>query len=241
MSEEPERRISDEVVAAAQAAKQAGGDVKAAERSFPPEKKTPGCCGGEEEVDLDALKQELNMDDHIIVVTALLERLGGGVSNYVNVRFRPEDDEPVDVYTPFSIDQATIGGLTNVAVEQKHAEFGLNILTPPKTKSECQKFIEQITDFFSILLWVGCALCFVAYGLQTTVDNLALAIVLGSVVLITGVFGYLQDKKASNLMESFKNMMPEVCTVIRGGGDEVLDASNSVSYTHLTLPTIYSV
>eukprot|EP00750_Incisomonas_marina_P027115 INCI6131.1.p1 GENE.INCI6131.1~~INCI6131.1.p1 ORF type:complete len:1584 (+),score=265.23 INCI6131.1:123-4754(+) len=223
---EPERRVSDEIIAVAQAAKQEGGSVKAAEKTFPAEKKTPGCCGGdEEEVDLDTLKQELNMDDHIVVVTALLERLGGGAKNYVNVKFKTEGDETPDVYTPFSIDQATMHGLTANVISQKHEEHGLNILTPPKTKSECQKFVEQITDFFSILLWTGCALCFVAYGLQSTVDNLALAIVLGSVVLITGVFGYLQDKKASNLMESFKNMMPEVCTVVRDGGDEVIDAS----------------
>ena len=65
--------------------------------------------------------------------------------------------------------------------------YGLNMLTPPKTKSECEKFLAQITDFFSILLWIGCGLCFVAYALQATVENLALALVLGIVVLITGV------------------------------------------------------
>mmetsp|Transcript_37875 Transcript_37875/g.55796 ORF Transcript_37875/g.55796 Transcript_37875/m.55796 type:complete len:1533 (+) Transcript_37875:68-4666(+) len=228
MAEEPARRVSDEIISVAQVAKQGGGNMKAAEETFPAQKKT-GCCGAEEDdVDLDTLKQELNMDDHIIVITSLLDRLGGGAKQYVNVKFNNTDDEPVDVYTPYSIDQATLYGLTPDTVSAKHEEYGLNILTPPKTKSECQKFVEQITDFFSILLWVGCALCFVAYGLQRTVDNLALAIVLGSVVLITGVFGYLQDKKASNLMESFKNMMPEVCTVVRGGGDEVIDASQLV-------------
>ena len=52
--------------------------------------------------------------------------------------------------------------------------------------------MEHVTDFFSLLLWTGSALCLLAYALQSTVDNLALAIVLAAVVLITGFFGYFQ-------------------------------------------------
>lgn len=223
-----ERRVSDEIISVAQTAKQSGGSMKKAKESFP-EKKTNNCCGGEDDVDLDVLKEELNMDDHIIVITELLKRLNNGKTDgYVDVTFQPDESGTVDAYTPFEISQANIQGLSSAAVAQKVDEYGLNVLTPPKTKSECEKFMEQITDFFSILLWVGCFLCFIAYGLQSTVDNLALAIVLGSVVLITGVFGYFQDKKASNLMESFKNMMPERCTCIREGGDQVINASELV-------------
>ena len=41
-------------------------------------------------------------------------------------------------------------------------------------------------------------------------DNLYLGIVLSVVVVITGVFSYYQENKSSRIMESFKNMVPQV-------------------------------
>ena len=40
--------------------------------------------------------------------------------------------------------------------------------------------------------------------------QLYLGIVLTSVVIITGVFSYTQEAKSSKIMESFKNMVPQV-------------------------------
>lgn len=221
MSTDGERRQSDEVIAVSQVVKEQG--LAKAQETFPP-KKTKRCCGPEEEENLDVLKQELDIDDHITLVTEVLQKFGPAdkTAPFVNVEFTG-DGEP-DIKTPFTIDTGNITGLPTAEIQRIQDEWGPNVLTPPKQKTECEKFVEQITDFFSILLWVGCALCFVAYGLQSTVDNLALAIVLGTVVLITGVFGYFQEKKASNLMDSFKNMMPEYSTVVRGGGDAVIEA-----------------
>jgi sodium/potassium-transporting ATPase subunit alpha len=227
-----ERRLSDEIISVAQTAKQSGGSMKKAEESFPPPKRTQRCCGGKQDEGetQQELKGELDMDDHQIIITELLKRLNPGAKSYVNVKFDVAEDLVADANSPFMIDQATIQGLSVETAEKHYEEFGPNELTPPKTKSECEKFLEHIFDFFSILLWIGSILCFIAFGLPEgrTADNLALAIVLAAVVIITGVFGYLQDQKASNLMESFKNMMPKNCTVIRAGGDAVLDAKNLV-------------
>lgn len=40
---------------------------------------------------------------------------------------------------------------------------GLNIITPPKQRSEIVKFLIQLFGGFSGLLWCGAILCFVAY------------------------------------------------------------------------------
>ena len=40
------------------------------------------------------------------------------------------------------------------------------MLTPPPTVSEWVKFCKQLFGGFSILLWMGAILCFVAYGIQ---------------------------------------------------------------------------
>ena len=47
--------------------------------------------------------------------------------------------------------------------------------------------------------------------------QLYLGIVLCVVVFLTGMFGYIQEKKSSDLMNSFKSMMPQGCTIIRDG------------------------
>lgn len=49
---------------------------------------------------------------------------------------------------------------------KKLEEFGPNELTPPASKSELLKFLACIMGGFSLLLWGGGVLCFVAYGIQ---------------------------------------------------------------------------
>jgi len=41
--------------------------------------------------------------------------------------------------------------------------------------------------------------------------QLYLGIVLAVVVVVTGIFSYYQESKSSRIMESFKNMVPQVC------------------------------
>lgn len=50
-------------------------------------------------------------------------------------------------------------------------------------------------------------LCVIGY------QQLYLGIVLVVVVVVTGIFSYYQESKSSKIMESFKNMVPQVSTV----------------------------
>lgn len=43
--------------------------------------------------------------------------------------------------------------------------------------------------------------------------QLYLGIVLTAVVVITGCFSYYQEAKSASIMESFKNMVPQVCKI----------------------------
>lgn len=44
----------------------------------------------------------------------------------------------------------------------------------------------------------------------SSLPQLYLGIVLSAVVIITGCFSYFQEAKSSKIMESFKNMVPQV-------------------------------
>uniref|UniRef100_A0A8D0AU69 Sodium/potassium-transporting ATPase subunit alpha n=1 Tax=Sander lucioperca TaxID=283035 RepID=A0A8D0AU69_SANLU len=113
-----------------------------------------------------------------------------------------------------------VQGLTNAKAAEYLIRDGPNALTPPPTTPEWVKFCRQLFGGFSILLWTGAILCFLAYAIQAATedepagDNLYLGIVLTAVVVITGCFSYFQEAKSSKIMESFKNMVPQVnmCT-----------------------------
>ncbi|CAH8599883.1 unnamed protein product [Schistosoma intercalatum] len=144
---------------------------------------------------LDDLKQELDMDEHKIPLEELYARLNTDPEN----------------------------GLKSEEVKIRLERDGPNALTPPKTTPEWVKFCKTLFGGFSMLLWIGAILCFIAYGIQRSAededvkDNLYLGIVLLAVVVITGCFSYYQESKSSRIMDSFKNLVPQTALVIRDG------------------------
>jgi len=154
------------------------------------------------EKDLDNLKQELDIDDHKIPLEELFRRL----------HTNPDT------------------GLTQARAKENYERDGPNALTPPKTTPEWVKFCKNLFGGFSLLLWIGAALCFIAYSIQignyedVPKDNLYLGGVLSVVVIVTGCFSYYQESKSSKIMESFKNMVPQYATVLREGQKLTLKA-----------------
>ncbi len=69
--------------------------------------------------------------------------------------------------------------------------------------------ISLVLDQLCALLMV---LVFVAACWWYLFVQLYLGIVLTSVVLVTGCFSYYQEAKSASIMESFKSMIPQVCT-----------------------------
>uniref|UniRef100_A0A8C9T326 Sodium/potassium-transporting ATPase subunit alpha n=1 Tax=Scleropages formosus TaxID=113540 RepID=A0A8C9T326_SCLFO len=128
-----------------------------------------------------------------------------------------------------------VQGLTNARAAEYLLRDGPNALTPPPTTPEWVKFCRQLFGGFSILLWIGAILCFLAYAIQAATedepsrDNLYLGIVLSAVVIITGCFSYFQEAKSSKIMESFKNMVPQQALVIREGEKMQINAEDVVA------------
>jgi sodium/potassium-transporting ATPase subunit alpha len=135
------------------------------------------------------LRAELNMTEHKEDLDELLARLESHKEN----------------------------GLTSATVQKRLEMDGPNKLTPPATIPEWLKLVHTQTGFFALLLWAGAILCFVGYGLKNEQDNLYLGIVLSTVTTITGIFEYFQERKSSQLMESFKDMMPKNTLAYRNG------------------------
>ena len=62
-------------------------------------------------------------------------------------------------------------GLTTAQAKAIFERDGPNALTPPKTTPEWVKFCKNLFGGFSMLLWVGAILCFVAYSIEISTEE----------------------------------------------------------------------
>jgi sodium/potassium-transporting ATPase subunit alpha len=107
--------------------------------------------------------------------------------------------------------------------------LGENVLSEKKGTPWYLLLLKEFTGFFALLLWCGGILCLIGYGLDpSTTDNLFLGIILFLVVIITGIFSYVQGSKAASLMADFKNFIPKEATIIRNGKKITIEAKNLV-------------
>uniref|UniRef100_A0A8D0AYL4 Sodium/potassium-transporting ATPase subunit alpha n=1 Tax=Sander lucioperca TaxID=283035 RepID=A0A8D0AYL4_SANLU len=156
--------------------------------------------------DMDDLKKEVDLDDHKLTLDELHRKYGTDLTR----------------------------GLSNSRAKEILARDGPNALTPPPTTPEWVKFCKQLFGGFSMLLWIGAILCFLAYSIQAVSedepanDNLYLGVVLSAVVIITGCFSYYQEAKSSKIMDSFKNLVPQQALVIRDGEKKSINAEEVV-------------
>uniref|UniRef100_H0WNI0 Sodium/potassium-transporting ATPase subunit alpha n=1 Tax=Otolemur garnettii TaxID=30611 RepID=H0WNI0_OTOGA len=155
----------------------------------------------------EEFKKELDLDDHKLSNKELEKKYG------------------TDIIT----------GLSSSRAAELLARDGPNALTPPKQTSEIIKFLKQMVGGFSILLWVGAFLCYIAFGIQysnnpsSSLDNVYLGSVLILVVILTGVFAYYQEAKSTNIMSSFSKMIPQQALVIRDSEKKVIPAEQLVA------------
>ncbi|KAI4792754.1 hypothetical protein KUCAC02_033165 [Chaenocephalus aceratus] len=143
--------------------------------------------GKKKEKDMDELKKEVDMDDHKLTLDELNRKYATDLNN----------------------------GLTGAKAAEILLRDGRNALTPPPTTPEWVKFCKQMFGGFSMLLWTGALLCFLAYGIQAAMedepanDNLYLG-------------------QSSKIMDSFKNLVPQQALVVRDGEKKCINAEEVV-------------
>ncbi|CAI5516948.1 unnamed protein product [Closterium sp. Naga37s-1] len=132
------------------------------------------------------------------------------------------------LYSHFHTDPAQ--GLSEVQVVVNRGRYGENRLTPGYVMPWWVRYLLQFTNFFSLLLIVAAALCFLAYGIDPAhgKENLYLGIVLVVVVVVTASFTYWQEARSEHIMESFRQLIPATSRVLRNGRVQVVDASELV-------------
>lgn len=109
-------------------------------------------------------------------------------------------------------------GLTAAQAAQALARVGPNAMPHVRPAPLWRQFLGQFVHFFAIMLWVAAGLAVVG-GLP----QLALAIVL--VVIVNGLFAFVQEYRAERAATRLLDLLPAQATVVRDGVEVVVAAT----------------
>ncbi|EGR34406.1 K antiporter P-type alpha subunit family protein, putative [Ichthyophthirius multifiliis] len=127
-------------------------------------------------------------------------------------------------------------GLNEQQAEINIQIYGDNKLTEKPKKSKILIFLLELTNGFSILLWAGSFLCFLAFFIDSSdLSNLYLGSIIVFVVLLTGIITYHQNATSEAIIESFKNILPNNSLVTREGKTYQINSSRLVPGDLLTI------
>jgi magnesium-transporting ATPase (P-type) len=101
-------------------------------------------------------------------------------------------------------------GLTSAEAAASLEQFGANEMPAPARPAAWRQMLAQLTHFFAIMLWVAAGLALLA-GLP------ALAVAITVIVVLNGVFAFVQEHRADRATEKLGELMPALARVRRNG------------------------
>jgi magnesium-transporting ATPase (P-type) len=120
-------------------------------------------------------------------------------------------------------------GLSSIKAADLLEELGPNVLTPPPRVPLWLLFLLQFTNLLMVLLIITAILCIILFLIDTSVlVNLYLGVLLFFAVIVTCYETFSQEAKSDSLMEKFRAMVPEKCSVIRDGTMRPMSATDIV-------------
>eukprot|EP01038_Epipyxis_sp_PR26KG_P006569 gene6569-9029_t len=158
-----------------------------------------------------------------IIDPAELRALGSEVQNFHCIH--------VNDITQYFTSNLTVG-LTSVRAKQIFIDKGPNKLIASAPWPLWMKAFFSLFSGFGPLLWTASFFVFLSwkpFGTPpTNLYNLILAIVLIVVILLSSLFNFYQETKATEVLQGFKHLIPSTCTVIRDGKPSEIEVSQLV-------------
>jgi sodium/potassium-transporting ATPase subunit alpha len=139
--------------------------------------------------------------------------------------------KPIQSYPPdealLALESQSIGLASSVAAERL-ARLGRNELPAAKQTSMIMRFVRQFTHFFALLLWFAAALCFAAHVVNPESDMLPIGIAIVLVVVVNGIFSFVQEFRTEKTLETMKRLLPAKAKALRDGVVIDLEATELV-------------
>jgi magnesium-transporting ATPase (P-type) len=112
-------------------------------------------------------------------------------------------------------------GLTLAEVRARKDTFGPNRLPRAARIPVSRRLLAQLVHFFAVMLWL-------AGGLAIFAGMPQLGFAIFAVILLNGLFAFLQEYRADKAAERLHDLLPRRVTVIRDGGRQSADAVDLV-------------
>jgi magnesium-transporting ATPase (P-type) len=112
-------------------------------------------------------------------------------------------------------------GLSSEEAVKRLKKYGKNEIESAKKTPLIYRFFSNFTHLFAVLLWVASALSFIS-----GMPELAWAII--GVIIINGIFSFVQEYKAEKATEALKKLLPFYVKVLREGRQKKVLASELV-------------
>ncbi len=119
-------------------------------------------------------------------------------------------------------------GLSKVQAEALLAQHGPNRLREKKQKSNFQRFLDQFRDTMILILIAAALVSFVIACYEGEAKEFFEPVLILVIVVINAIMGVLQESKAEKALDALKNLSAPHARVIRGGEEQVIDASTLV-------------
>ena len=113
----------------------------------------------------------------------------------------------------FTLTFSNPSGLTETEAARRLRAGGANRLERIRRRSLLLRLGAQFTTFFAVLLWAGGFLAFLA-----ALPELGWAIF--AVIVINGIFSFLQEHRAERAVEALQQLLPHEITVLRDGREQ---------------------
>ncbi len=97
----------------------------------------------------------------------------------------------------------------------------MNLLPNPQPRPVWLRLTDQLVHFFAVMLWIAGVLAILA-----GMPQLGLAIFV--VIVLNGLFAFLQEYRADKAGERLRDLLPRRATVVRDGERQSIDASELV-------------
>lgn len=119
--------------------------------------------------------------------------------------------------TVFSALQSRAEGLHDQEIAERQEQLGANTLEAERGYWWLKSLVRQFTNFFTILLDISAAICFVADYIQPGEQMDLLGYALLGVSVLNALFSFFQEYRAERAMEELRKFLPTYVLVVRNG------------------------
>jgi magnesium-transporting ATPase (P-type) len=116
---------------------------------------------------------------------------------------------------------ASLRGLTGEEAAARLTRDGPNALPAGRSVSPWRQLLSQLCHFFAVMLWI-------AAGLAAVAGMTQLAVAIAAVVVVNGVFAFVQEHRADRAAARLRSMLPRRARVRRDGVPVEIDAAELV-------------